>query len=240
AGQGAGPGAEVCRGEVRADDRLDVVVDVAVLHAKELASAKLFQRGDDLRHVLVVDGALVFLPPLADVVEAQRGAVDGDVPALNRGQAVRRLRFRALVVADAEESLVDETDDGGEDLFAPFALQVRAHAPPQRRQRLAELHHAAELLFLARGAEARVVEVLRPSFLVHAEGLQRRGVAARDAHVAPRRRDAQPRDARQGPVVFDRGAEGGAVAEARLLRSLTPDAVQVEVPTTPDPSGHDE
>src|SRR5262245_46536203 len=74
--QSAGPGAEVLRGEVRADDRLDVVVDVAVLHAKELASAKLFQRGDDLRHVLIVDGALVFLPPLADVVEAQRGAVD--------------------------------------------------------------------------------------------------------------------------------------------------------------------
>jgi len=54
-----------------------------------------------------------------------------------------------------------------------LAAQVGAHAAPQARQRLAELHDAAELLLLAHGAEARVVEVLGAALLVDPHGLQR-------------------------------------------------------------------
>ena len=85
-----------------------------------------------------------------------------------------------------------------------------------------------------------MVEVLRPSFLVEADGLQRRGVAARDAHLAPRRRDAQPGDAPERLVVLHSHSHGGAEVEAGLFFPLTPDAVQVEVPTAAHATGHDD
>src|SRR5438067_9834449 len=108
-------------------------------------------------------------------------------------QSVRGLRRGALVIADAEKSLIDEADDGGEDMVAIelVALQIGAHAAPQRGQRLAEFDDALELFLLALRTESGVVEVLRASLLVDADRLKWRGVAAGDAHVLPRRRNAQ-------------------------------------------------
>src|ERR1043165_6543589 len=194
-----GPGAEVLGREVVADDGLDVLVDVAVLHVAEFLAVD--EREELLRlhhlHVLRAD----------------------------RRQAVRRLRLRTLVVADAEEALVDEADDRGEHALAIelAAAEIGADAAAQLRQRLAELDDAAELLLLAPGAEAVVVAVLRAALLVDADGLQRRGLAAGDPHVLPRRRNAQLADALQRPLVGDRLAVRVDVVEAALLRALPPE-----------------
>src|SRR6185436_19573039 len=124
----------------------------------------------------------------------------------DRREAVRRLRLRALVVADAEEALDDEPNHRRE--HAPAlerrALQVGADAAAQRGQRLAELHDAPELRLLLLRAETRVIEVLRAPLLVDADRLQRRGIAARDAHLLPRRRNAQPADPGEGLLIGDR------------------------------------
>src|SRR5207253_8550483 len=113
-------------------------------------------------------------------------------------------------------------------------LEIGADAAAEGRQRLAELDDALELLLLARGAEPGVVEVLRAPLLVHADGLQRRGVAAGDAYVLPRRRDAQHGDASERLLVFDRLAVRGAVREASRFRPFATDSLGVEVPTAPD------
>src|SRR5205085_12196705 len=120
----------------------------------------------------------------------EHGSVDLHMLAANRGQSVRGLGFRALVIADPEKSLIDEADDGGEDVVAIelAAFQIGADAAAQRGQRLAEFDDALELFLLALRTKSRMVEILRAAFLVDADGLQRRGVAARDAHVLPRRR----------------------------------------------------
>src|SRR5439155_10195072 len=243
--QRAGPGAEILRREILADDRLDVLVHVAILHVAELPAVDegeqllrlhRLQRRHDARHLGIVDRPLLRFSPLADVVERQRAPLHLHVLGADRGQAVRRLRLHALVVADAEEALVDEPHDRRKDALAVEvgALEIRAHAAAEARQRLAELDDAPELLLLAPGPEAVVVAILRPPLLVDAHRLQRRGVAAGDAHLLPRRRDPQLADALKSPLVGDEVAVGTAVAEAALFRPLASDAVEIEVPTAPD------
>src|SRR4051794_31303376 len=247
----AGPGAEIFRGEVLADDRLDVIVDVAVLHVahfavvderEQLRLVQLLQLLDERGDVGVFDSALLLLPPFADVVEEEHRSVDLHMLAADRGQPVRGLGFRALVVADAKKSLIDETNDGGEDVIAIelLALEIGPDAAAQRGERLAEFNDALELFLLALRTKSRMVEVLRAALLVDADGLKRRGVAAGDAHVLPRRRNAQLADAGEGLFVVDRVAGGAAVREAGFLASFAPDAVKVEVPSPTDSlSRHD-
>ena len=196
---------------------------------------------DDPRHVGVFDGALLLLLPFADVVEEQRVAVDLHVIAADGRQSVRRLVLRALLVADPEEALVDETDDRRHHALPVrlIVLQVGAHAAAQLGERFAEFDDVLELRLLALRAEAVVIAVLNAALLVDADGLQRRAVAAGDAHIPPRRRDAQLGDARERLLVFDAAAVGVEIGEPALLPSLAADAVKVEMPPPPHRlSGH--
>src|SRR4029077_9830077 len=103
---------EIFGGEGLADDRLNVLIHLAVPDLwEELFFMARFERAHDRRHFLVLDLSLVRLPPLADVIEEQHRSVDLDVLALDRCQAVRQLRACALLVSDAEESLIDEPHD---------------------------------------------------------------------------------------------------------------------------------
>jgi hypothetical protein len=79
-----------------------------------------------------------------------------------------------------------------------------------------------------------VVEVLGAALLVDADGLQRRRVAAGDAHVLPRRRDAQPGDPPEDFLVLDGRAIGQPVGESLLFAAFAPDPVQFESPTAPN------
>lgn len=126
----------------------------------------------------------------------------------NRGEAVRGFVLCALVVSNTEESLIDQSDDGGEDVltFEGFALQIGAHPAPKRGKGFTELDDAAELRFLPFLPEARMVEVLSATLLVDAENLERRSVGAGDADVLPGGGNAQSLDAREEFALVHRSA----------------------------------
>ena len=209
--------------------------------SEELLLLEAFQGPDDGRHFGIIDGAPVLLAPLSDVVEKQHGTRSPHVLAVDGREAVCRLGARALVVADAEESLVDEPYDRREHAVAieVVPLQIVAHTPPQLWKRFSELDHAAELFLFPLRAKARVVEVLSTAFLVDPEGLQRRGIASRDPNFAPRGRNTQATNAGEGPLIGDREAVGLEIGEPALFAPFTADTVEIDVPPPPNRlSGH--
>lgn len=79
-----------------------------------------------------------------------------------------------------------------------------------------------------------MVEVLGAPFLVDADGLQRRRLAAGDADVFPGWRDAQLGDPGQDLFVLHRGAVGEPERESSFLGPLAADAVEIEIPAAAD------
>src|SRR5205823_1417223 len=136
----------------------------------EQLAAVVLQLRHDRGHVTVLDDALLLLPPLPDVVEEEDVALDSHMVAADGAEAVGRVVLRRLVVADPEEALVHQPDDGGDDALAVelFAFQVVADAAAQLGKRLAEFDDLLVLLDLARAAKTVVVAVLRASLLVGA------------------------------------------------------------------------
>src|SRR5207244_11840452 len=91
---------------------------------------------------------------LAAEGEVQLRALHLDVPPAQGRQAERAVLARVLVVADADQRLVEEHHDGGEDL-APGEVaraQVALDALADLGKDLAELEHAVELGLVARVA----------------------------------------------------------------------------------------
>jgi hypothetical protein len=97
-------------------------------------------------------------PALAAEAEAHRRAFHLHVPAAQRREAEGLVLARVLLIADADERLVEQADDGGEHLVARelLALQVALDAIAQQRQHLAELEHVAELGAIARPRDTDV------------------------------------------------------------------------------------
>src|SRR2546421_12405426 len=84
-----------------------------------------------------------------------------------------------------------------------------------------------------------MIEILRASFLVDADRLQRRRLSARDTDLAPGRRDAKLADPRQCFLVGDRSTVGVLVAEAAVFAPDAANAMEVESPPPPHRfSGH--
>ena len=120
-------------------------------------------------------------------------AVDLHVAPLQRGQAVGLVLARVLVVADADQGLVEQAHHGGKQLAAAEVVgaQVALDALAQRRQHLAELEHAAELGAVARLAVRRVVAVLLAAARVARRRLDVAVGVGADPDVGPRRRDGE-------------------------------------------------
>src|SRR5207247_1919168 len=179
------PGAEIFRGEVFTHDRLNVIVDVSILHIadapagrepEQFCAACSLQRSNDFCELGVADRFLVFLLPLPDVIKRDAVATDSYVAAVDRAEAVCRFRLCALVVADAEESLIDEPHHRGENLVAvELGLpQISTHPPAERRKRLAEFDDVSELRIFPLLSKSRMVAILGAAFLVDADRLQSR------------------------------------------------------------------
>src|SRR6267378_1627220 len=134
----------------------------AVHVLEELLPRQLAATLDDACQARIGDGDGVLDAALAAEAEAQHRAVDLQVPAAQRGEAVGAVLAHVFVVADADQRLVEEADDRGEDLAAAEILrsQVALEALAQPRQHLAEFEHAAELRAVARLAIVGVVAVL--------------------------------------------------------------------------------
>src|SRR5207302_9664622 len=124
---------------VLSDERLDVVCAMPVRHVAHLAVvdedeqpglAQVLQLRNDHGYVGILDGAFLRLAPLADIVEEEDRPIDLHVFAADGGQSVRGLGLRAFFIAYAKEALIDEPDDGGEDMIAIelAALEIGADA----------------------------------------------------------------------------------------------------------------
>ncbi len=128
---------------------------------------------------------------LAAEFEPHGRAVDLRVLLTQRREAERLVVPRILLVADANERLLEQLHDGGKDLFArqAGAAHVGGRARANARQGLSERDQAAVFHFVAHLSPSRVITILLASARIAAGRLQ---VAVRiraDPNVRPRRGD---------------------------------------------------
>src|SRR5258708_4956981 len=166
------PGSEVLRRDVPAGDLAKIGVHVVRRDGLTLAGGvdvfeklvpwQILALLDDAREAPVGDRHRVIDPALAAEAEAHFCALDLDVPSAQRGEPEGAVLARVLVVAHADEGLVEQHHHGGEDL-APGEIpraQIAFHALADFGEDFAELEHAAELRLVARLAVQGVVAVL--------------------------------------------------------------------------------
>ena len=101
-------------------DRLPFAVLVVVL--KELVARQVAALLDDAREAPVVEIDFVLDAALAAEREPDALALDFDVRVAQRRQAERAIRSRVLVVADANQRLLEQLHDRREHLLARQAL----------------------------------------------------------------------------------------------------------------------
>src|SRR5207248_2110481 len=106
--------------------------------------------------------------------EADLRTRDLDMPVSHRRQAVGPVVAGVLVIADADERLLEELHDRGEDLGPRQAgpPQIGVGAPADRREGAAELNHPPVLGIVPDFTPARVISVLLPASRVPAGSLQ--------------------------------------------------------------------
>src|SRR4029453_12309486 len=94
--------------------------------------------------------------------QSELGAVGPGVALEPGGQPVGVVLLGVVLGSDAEEATVEQADGAGEHAVAAEALAgERLGGPfPQRGQDAGEVQHAVELLGVAPGSPALVVEVL--------------------------------------------------------------------------------
>src|SRR5258705_11273218 len=200
---GARPGTEIFGREIPFGDGTQVVVDVARFHdvrlpafvdvLEQLVPRNLLTSAHDGGELAVLELDAVLFARLAPKVEPHPRAADVDVVLAQRGEAVRTILARVLVVADADERQVEESNDGGEHLLAwkPGAREVGLDARADRRKRFAERGQAVELRFVARGAPVGVVAILLASLRIAACRLHVASFRGADPDVGPGRRNGE-------------------------------------------------
>src|SRR5262249_24797279 len=141
-----------------------VVADVR----EELPSRELPALPHDGRDAPVREIDLVHDAALAAEAKADTAGRDRRVAPAERREPVGSVRARILLVPDPHPRLVEQADDGGDDLHPrePLAREVRGHAAPDRRQAAAEGREALELVRVAHAAPLRMIAVLLPAACV--------------------------------------------------------------------------
>ena len=203
----AGKGAEVLCGEILAGGLAEVGVDVVALHVatgavgvdvfEEFLLGQFLAGLDDLRQMSVIERDLVRHAALADEAERERAAADLHVAVADRRQAEVLMLLRVLIVADADQGLLQQRNDGRENFPSRQAGQreMSADRRPEFRQDRRESDDSVVLGALPLGAEARVVPALLPPARVAARHLKVPVGVRADPDVRPGRRDRVGADA---------------------------------------------
>ena len=169
---GSRPGPEVLRAEILPGDFLEVGVHlvrtdrlpftVLVVVLKQLVAGKIAALFDDAREAPVVQIDFVLDTALAAEREPHALSLELDVRVAQRRQAVRAIRSRVFVVADANQRLFEQLHDRREHLLArqTLASHVLAGPPADGRQCLREPDHAVVFRFVADLAPLRVIAIL--------------------------------------------------------------------------------
>ena len=158
---------------------------------------------------------------LAAEAEAQQLALDLQVAPPQRGEAVGAVLAHVFVVADADQRLVEQAHDRGEDLPAAQVgrAQVALEALAQERQHLAEFQHALELRLVARRPIVGVVAVLLAPARIRAGRLDMTVRVGADPDARPGGRYGEAVDARAGVASDD------ALAARRVIGPAGADAL---------------
>ena len=137
------------------------------------------------------------LPLLPGNDSVTTDAVDRGIPSLQRRQTAAAVPLEVPRRADARRRLVEQPERCREHALAveSVAAQGGRHAPARARQRLGERERARELAAVAARAPLRVVQVLAPTGLVDADGLDVAVRLDRDPDVLPGGRDDEVVDA---------------------------------------------
>jgi hypothetical protein len=211
----ASPRAKIFRREVFAGDRAKVPVDAGRANGtgaasfvevlKEPLSRNLTAPADDASEAGRRQLHTERFPRLAAETKLEATSVHAGVPVEQRGQTVRAVRARILIVPDAQKRRVEKVDDGG-DHFAPRQAgpsKVHLHMAPHRGKRAAEIDHLVEFRRLPELTPLRMVAILLPAACVSASGLD---VACRlraDPDAGPCRGNGQSPNVRQKLRVSD-------------------------------------
>ena len=152
-------------------------------------------------------------------------ALEFHVRVAQRRQAVRAIRSRVLVVADANQRLLEQPDDRCEHLLARQALAAHVLGGPAAdgRQRLREPDHAVVFRFVAHFPPLRVIAILLAPARVAPRGLQVPARIGTDPDAGPRRRDDQRGDPREVRPRADGASVRVRVSEAPAA-TVTADA----------------
>src|SRR6476620_7031605 len=173
----------------------------------------------------IVEIDFVFDAALSPERERHPSTIDRHVSISQRGQAEGTIGPRVLVVADADEGLLEQLHDQRYHLRLREAgsPEVGVRPPPDRRQRVCERDHAVVLGLVAYLAPARVIAILLPAARVPASGLEMPARVRANPHITPCRRNHQRLDALQIRSISEDTAVGCEVGEA-ASRSATLDA----------------
>src|SRR5262249_14428548 len=197
---GARPRAEILGREVFSGERLEVLVDVrrsdvddpsaVVAVLKELLARQVAALPDDSGKASIVELQFVRHAALPAEDEPHLRSRHLHVPVPHRRQAVRVVVARVLFVADANERLLEQPDDRGEDFRARKARspQVGVGTTTNPGKRAAEVDEAAVLARVADLAPLRVIAVLLAAARVAAGRLEMTARLGTDPDVLPRRR----------------------------------------------------
>src|ERR1700704_5285660 len=231
----ARPGAEVLRRDVPAGDLAKIGVHVVrrdglalaggVDVLEQLLPGQVLALLNDAREAPVGDRHRVIDPALPAEAEEQFRALDLDVTLAQGRETEGAVLARVLVVAHADQRLVEQHHHGGEDL-APREIaraQVALHALADLGEGFAELEHAPELRLVARLAVQGMVAVLLAAARVARSRLDVPFGVRADPDVGPGGRNREGVD----PLALGFACDALAVRRVvnpALSRTLAPDA----------------
>src|SRR5581483_7218188 len=210
--------AEILARKLLAGDGLKIGVDVGRLDrvrraivadvVKQRLAGQLLHAAHDARKSRIGERHFVTHTALAAEAKAQLRTAHAHLPLAQRRQAERSVLARILLVADANESTLQQTHHGGEHLLARQAgpRQIARHLPANARQGAAECREPRVLVGVAHLAPTLVIAVLFTPARIAPARLQMAIVVRANPHIGPGRRNHQRADARQRGAVADRAA----------------------------------
>src|SRR5262245_2566716 len=126
---------------------------------KQLLSRQIATVLDDACEPAIADLDRVALPALAAELEVHLLAANANMPVAKRRQAERIIALRILLVADADQALLEQLDDGGKHFFArqACAREIGARTRADLRQRSSKRREPLVLRFVPHATPLGVI-----------------------------------------------------------------------------------
>lgn len=193
-----------------------LLASLAVPEQRPAAPRPPLQGAKRRQHHRVGDRLDVSLPALRAIVEHGLPALEVEVLAPERREAVGLVLLRVALAPDAEEAEVEQPDRAREDALAHEApaSEVLVEALAKAGQRRGEVEHPVELHAVLAFAPSVVVAVLLAPGSVDSGCLDVATLIGADPHVLPSRRDGERSDPLEHVAVANRLAVLSHVREA--------------------------